>query len=100
VFTPKCEMATQVKKNKRLPGSSIQRPVSELLEHFRLRPETRALLPKLNQLSPPNAFAELFQRRIYADAIRLLAISLPKQAAVWWGTLCTWDLYRQARPEL
>jgi hypothetical protein len=93
-------MATQEKKKKRLPGCSAHRPVSELLEHFRLRPETRELLPKLNRLSPSEAFAELFQKRIYADAIRLLAISLPKPAAVWWGTLCAWDLYRQPTPEL
>jgi hypothetical protein len=88
-------MVIKEKKNKRLPGSSAHRPVAELLEHFRLRPETRVLLPKLNQLSPQAAFAELYSRRIYADAIRLLAISLPKPAAVWWGTLCAWDLYRQ-----
>lgn len=93
-------MATKEKKNRRLPGTAAQRPVAELLEHFRLRPETRILLPKLSQLSPPAAFAELFTRRIYADAVRLLAISLPKPAAVWWGTLCAWDLYRQPTPEL
>jgi hypothetical protein len=93
-------MATKEKKNRLLPGTSTQRPVAELLEHFRLRPETRVLLPKLCQLSPPAAFAELFSRQIYADAIRLLAISLPKPAAVWWGALCTWDLYRQPTPEL
>ena len=93
-------MATEEKKTRLLTGTSAQRSVAELLEHFRLRPETRVLLPKLNQLTPQAAFAELFSRRIYADAIRLLAISLPKPAAVWWGVLCAWDLYRQPTPEL
>lgn len=93
-------MATSSKKTHRLPGTATNRTVAELLEHFRLRSETRVLLPKLNQLSPQAAFAQLYARRIYADAIRLLAISLPKPAAVWWGTLCAWDLYRQPTPEL
>lgn len=93
-------MTAQAKNTNRLSRQSEQRSVAELLENFRLRPETRGLLPKLGQLSPPAAFAELFSRRIYADSIRLLATSLPKPAAVWWGTLCAWDLYRQPTPEL
>lgn len=34
-----------------------------------------------------------------ADAIRFLAMVLPKRSSVWWGALCTWSAYRESAPD-
>jgi hypothetical protein len=41
----------------------------------------------------------LLENRSYADARRVLAHSLPRRRALWWGCLCAWDVYRPDPPE-
>lgn len=47
----------------------------------------------------PEAYLDLLgQKELYPDAIRFTAQWLSKQAAVWWGCLCTWEVCRPQPP--
>jgi hypothetical protein len=59
---------------------------------IQLRPEGRALLKP--ELGTQEYFELLLANGCYADARRVLAHALPKRRALWWGSLCAWDVYR------
>jgi hypothetical protein len=67
-------------------------------QRIKLRPEGQALL--CDDLSPRQFFDRLLEHGCYADARRVLAHSLPKRRALWWGCLCALDAYRPAPPPL
>lgn len=59
---------------------------ADICQWFKLKPPARALLRP--ELSPPQFFDMLMEKKLYADARRLLAHAMPKRRAVWWGCLC------------
>lgn len=61
---------------------------------FKLKPSGAALLS--SDLSSQEFFARLVQNDCLADARRVLAHSLPKRRALWWGVLSAWDASRPA----
>ncbi len=62
------------------------------------------LQPTAVQLLTPDVTSAAFYQNLVAhdclaDARRVLAHSLPKRRALWWGMLAAWDAYRHAPPE-
>ena len=53
------------------------------------KPEARRLVHGDRQ--PREIVDELASRGLLSDAIRFLAMVLPKRPSIWWGTLCAWD---------
>lgn len=66
------------------------------MDHAEIYLSDEALRLLLPEMAPETFLDCLLAAEFHADAIRLLSHLLPKQAAVWWGCLCAWQL---ARPE-
>jgi hypothetical protein len=53
----------------------------------------------LSDGQPADAFLSLLQERgLLADAVRFLALALPRRVAVWWGCQCVWHLKGEEEP--
>jgi len=65
---------------------------AEICERFETSEKARQLLqPKL----APKEFLRLLDAdQLLADGIRFAAYALPSRAAIWWGCLCVWSIYR------
>lgn len=49
--------------------------------------EARQLLQ--DDTVPAQYLQQLIERELYPDAVRFLAVALPKREAIWWACLCT-----------
>ena len=58
--------------------------------------EARGLLR--DDLTTSDFFKLLRDRRLDADALRFLALALPKRFSVWWGCLAVWQMARPDPP--
>jgi len=69
-----------------------QVPAAKVAARFKPSEAARALLSD----DPPckEFLQRLVARKLYADAIRLLAHLLSKRSAIWWAALCTWEACR------
>lgn len=65
---------------------------AEICRHCKLGEEARALLHE--DIEAPAFLQQLVEKEHYTDALRFAAYLLPKRAAVWWGSLCVWQLQR------
>ncbi len=74
------------------------RTAMEVAEQCPLSDDARALLSP--DLVSGKYIALLISQKKYADAIRFTAFTLPKQDAIWWGTLCLWDGCRTERDDM
>jgi hypothetical protein len=70
---------------------------AEICQRFEPGEKARQLLePKLS----PTEFLKLLNaEQLCADGIRFAAYALPSRAAIWWGCLCVWSIYRPKPPE-
>ena len=70
---------------------------AEICQRFEPGEKARQLLqPKLS----PTEFLKLLNAdQLCADGIRFAAYALPSRAAIWWGCLCVWSIYRPKPPE-
>lgn len=68
----------------------------DVAARFELSDEARALLTP--DAKPAEFFALLSRRELYRDAFNFAAHYLPKRAAIWWGCLCAWELFRDNVP--
>ncbi|MEQ8790293.1 MAG: hypothetical protein RIC55_28615 [Pirellulaceae bacterium] len=50
-------------------------------------------------MSPPRYYQALRRAGLEVDARRVLAYSMPKRRALWWGCLCAWDGLRDKASE-
>ena len=84
--------ANQVKAN------TPPRLVADLLTwgHFTLKPAGEKLLT--SQVTAPEFFETLLENDCLADARRVLAHSMAKRRALWWGVLTAWDAFRSSPP--
>jgi hypothetical protein len=64
---------------------------------FRLLSTARRLL--VPELTARGFLDLLIERELYVDALRLLALALPRRLAVWWGCLCVWQSFREKLPQ-
>jgi hypothetical protein len=58
----------------------------EICSQFEMAAEARALLD--DQISPDGFLDLLIEKGHFTDAIRMLALALPKREAVWWAATC------------
>jgi hypothetical protein len=72
----------------------------ELVEwgHIKLKPAGQQLLTP--ELSVREYFELLVENDCLADARRVLAHSLPKRRALWWGVLTAYDAFRPQTPAM
>ena len=78
-----------------MPQDSSQdqeRTAVEVARECPLSDEARLVLTP--QFTPGKYLAILIGRKMYADAVRFTAFSLPKREAIWWAALCLWDACR------
>ncbi|NBC33559.1 MAG: hypothetical protein GVY13_12870 [Alphaproteobacteria bacterium] len=62
---------------------------AQLCAPFKLSEEAE---PLLTETATPAAFlASLLEKKLYPDALKLLAHGLPKREAAWWACLCARD---------
>lgn len=85
------------------PAEQEQTPPTvacELIEwgKIKLKPEGEQLLT--TNLSVRDYFELLVEKDCLADARRVLAHSLPKRRALWWGVLAAYDAFRPTTPAL
>jgi hypothetical protein len=59
---------------------------SEICNQFEMAAEAKALLD--DQISPDGFLDLLIEKGHFTDAIRMLALALPKREAVWWAATC------------
>lgn len=76
--------------------SSLSKRTADLVSVAALSAEARALIG--DGVAPRQFFERLVDAHMYRDAIRWLPHLLPKPAAVWWGCLCAWEVYRPSPP--
>lgn len=67
---------------------------AEACKRLALSEQAHALLQPAQRLLEFQA--QLIERKLFADAIRVTAACLSPRHALWWGTLCLWSL---GRPE-
>jgi hypothetical protein len=66
-----------------------------LCQELRLSREARVALTA--DRDPIGFFRRLAaNERLHTDALRCLAGLLPRRVAVWWGSLCVWEMARQS----
>jgi len=70
---------------------------SELLQHIEITDEGRPYL--VPDTAPEVSILRLMDAACYADAIKLLALGLPKRESVWWACLSTRDIQTAATDE-
>ena len=58
----------------------------EICGQFEMSAEGKALLD--DQVSPNGFLDLLIEKGLFTDAIRMLALALPKREAVWWAATC------------
>jgi hypothetical protein len=76
---------------------AVVRDALEIADHCLLSPDARQLLRR--DLAPDDYFNALVAGQLYPDAIRFLALRLPKRRAVWWGCLCAWHAAGGSLPD-
>jgi len=59
---------------------------NEICNQFEMAAEAKALLD--DQISPDAFLDLLIEKGHFTDAIRMLALALPKREAVWWAATC------------
>ncbi len=67
-------------------GTLKAKPLPEALKLVQLSPEARALVRE--DLATVPFVHVLVQNKLYPDAIRLVAYSLPQREAIWWACRC------------
>jgi hypothetical protein len=78
------------KETQRLPET-----LAEVCGDIPLSDDAKALLtPKI---APASYFYQVVEHKLYRDAVRFVAYFMPKRQAVWWASLCVWQV---GRPEL
>ncbi|MGE3804451.1 MAG: hypothetical protein AB7K24_07245 [Gemmataceae bacterium] len=70
----------------------------EMCRFAGLRRLGRELLARAD-LTPPAFFELLMSSERRREAIRFFPHLVPKRAAVWWGCLCLWQIYRPEPPQ-
>lgn len=70
---------------------------ADVVCRFTLCAEACALLHQKE--SAREFYQALHDKGFYKDAVRLLAYLLPKREAVWWGSLCVWQVGRPRPPK-
>jgi len=74
----------------------VNRLVAQMCESGQLSPKACQLLS--DGKPHPALLTELEDAGLAEDAVRILAYSLKKPQAIWWGCLCVWSLYRPSPP--
>jgi hypothetical protein len=70
---------------------------AEICQRFEVSEKARGLVqPKI---SPIDYLRILDSSELFADGVRFAAYALPSRAAIWWGSLCAWSIYRPKPPE-
>lgn len=74
----------------------VNQLIADLCASGQLTPEACKLL--FDGKPHPSLLNELEDAGLAEDAVRILAYSLKKPQAIWWGCLCVWSLYRPSPP--
>ena len=77
-------------------NSLSRRTARDICQAVRLRQGGEQLLTA--DLSPRDFVSSLIEAHKYADAIRVVAHTLPRRAAVWWNLMCLWYTFRPSPP--
>jgi hypothetical protein len=75
----------------------VKEQAAEICERFELGTEARKLLRP--GLSAKEFLNLLDAHQLFADGIRFVAYAFPSREAIWWGSLCTWSIYRPKPPD-
>lgn len=82
--------------NRNQPAPAAQPTAAEVCERYEPGKQARALLDA--RLAPAAFFGRLCRAKLYSDAVRFAAHLLPPREAVWWGSLCAFEVYRPSPP--
>lgn len=80
------------KKDTHGPQSRLGKPAAEVCKNFELSEAGGKLLN--DKMSAHALLKTLQEHKLYADAIRLSAYALDKRDAIWWGSMCLWQIFR------
>jgi hypothetical protein len=73
-------------------SEAFRMPAAEVCGQFEPSEAARALLD--SKMPALTFFKTLCEHELFADALRFAAYALPRRDAIWWGSLCIWQVQR------